>query len=140
MNKQGDIIVIDDDEDDLDLLRSIFHDLKLPNTISVFANGREALDYISRPAVAPFLILSEINMTFMSGFELREILRNDPDLDIKCIPYIFFTNGASRQFVEKAYSLSVQGIFEKPPQYDKWKDIIKEIVAYWSDCMSPGRY
>jgi CheY-like chemotaxis protein len=140
MNKSGPIIVIDDDHDDRELLQSIFEELKLPNELRLFENGETALDYISDLNVNPFIILSDINMALMTGFELREFIRRDPDLDIKCIPYIFFTSGASRQFVEKAYSLSVQGIFQKPPQYEKWKGMVKEIVDYWSDCISPNRF
>ena len=140
MQKSGPIIVIDDDEEDRELLQSIFNDLALPNEIVLFSTAEETLKYVRQPKVAPFLILSDINMALMTGFEMRQIIRNDPDLDIKCIPFIFFTTGASRQFVEKAYSLSVQGIFQKPPQYDQWALIIKKIIEYWSDCISPNHF
>jgi CheY-like chemotaxis protein len=138
MNKTGPIIVIEDDTDDSEILEAIFKELNLPNELKLFDSGEDALAFISQPSVNPFIILSDINMSLMTGFELRAYIRKEPDLDIKCIPFLFFTTGASRQFVEKAYSLSVQGIFQKPPQYEKWKVLIKEIVDYWSDCISPG--
>lgn len=140
MNKSGPIIVIDDDRDDRELLLTIFDELSLENELQMFDSGENALAYLSRSNVNPFIILSDISMTGMSGFELREAIRKDPDLDIKCIPYIFFTTGASRQIVEKAYSLSVQGIFQKPAQFEKWKGMVKKIIDYWSDCISPNRF
>lgn len=140
MNKSGPIIVVDDDRDDRELLQSIFEDLKLPNELKLFENAETALVYLTQLQVNPFIILSDINMATMSGFELREQIRNDPNLNIKCIPYIFFTTGATPPFVKKAYLLSAQGIFQKPSHYGKWKDIVEQIVSYWSECISPNRF
>ena len=140
MNKDGPIVIVDDDTDDLDLLANIFRELKIENKVRLFPGGQEALEYLNKPSVRPFLVLSDIYMPKMDGFELRNIIRENEELHIKCIPFLFFTTGASEEFVSRAYTLSVQGIFQKPPNYGKWKDIIEHIVTYWMYCMSPNRY
>jgi CheY-like chemotaxis protein len=140
MEKSGPIIIIDDDKDDQELIDDLFRELNIENEIRLFSTGPEALKYLSQPDVKPFLIISDINMPTMDGFELRSFIHKHPELDKKCIPYLFITTGASRAFVEQAYSLSVQGIFQKPVRYEKWKEMIAGIVHYWSDCISPNNY
>lgn len=133
MNKQGPIVLIDDDRDDIDLMREIIQDLALPNELKTFRSGVEAIQYLHTSA-KPFLILADINMPIMNGFELRKAIQGDAALNDKCIPFIFYSTSVSTQTVQAAYKQSVQGIFEKPSQYDKWKDTIGLIVAYWKEC------
>src|SRR5690349_23036478 len=113
MNKTGPIIVIEDDIDDQEILETIFEELQYPNKIIYFTDGNKALDYLNQTDVQPFLILSDINMPRINGFELRGKIFTNEQLQTKCIPYLFFTTGASKKAVMDAYSLSVQGFFIK---------------------------
>ncbi|HEX2534178.1 MAG TPA: response regulator, partial [Chitinophagaceae bacterium] len=71
MNKKGPIIVIEDDDDDQEILTEIFRKLDYGNPIIFYKDGNEALAYLNRSDVQPFLILSDINMPKINGFELR---------------------------------------------------------------------
>lgn len=113
INKNGPVIVIEDDEDDQDFLIEIFQKLNYQNEILFFSDGEEALDHISRTTVPPFLILSDINLPKLNGFALREELKTDSRLSNKCIPYLFFSTALNQKSVIDAYSQSVQGIFRK---------------------------
>jgi CheY-like chemotaxis protein len=137
MNKVGPIVIIEDDHDDIELYQSIFEELQLQNEIKVFQKGTEALDFLRQIDVKPFLILSDINLQPENGFDIRQTVYNDPELRKKCIPYIFYTTNASPIAIEQAYKLSVQGIFQKPGNYNKWKSLVGNMVSYWTDCMSP---
>src|SRR5688572_9995103 len=99
MNKNGPIVVIEDDMDDQEILKEIFEKLDYPNEVFFFADGQSALDYLSQPAILPFVILSDINMPVLNGFELRDKLKTDADLAIKCIPYLFFSTALNQQAV-----------------------------------------
>ena len=99
MNKNGDIIVIEDDPDDRDLFEEIFKKLNVPNSVKFFYNGETALQYLEEPGVEPFLIMSDINLPKLNGFELRERVFTNKELSKKCIPYIFFTTSASKEAV-----------------------------------------
>jgi CheY-like chemotaxis protein len=87
-----------------------------------------------------FLILSDINMPKIDGLELRKKIQNDEALKVKCIPYLFFTTGATRQAVYDAYAMSAQGFFIKPNTIMALQNIIRKIVDYWMECYSPGQY
>lgn len=140
MNKSGPIIVIEDDIDDQDVLIEIFKHLGYPNEIIYFADGNEALEFLNKTDVHPFLILSDINMPKINGFELRNKVFTNEQLQSKCIPYLFFTTAADKRSVIQAYSLSVQGFFKKPDSIAALENTIRKIVDYWQECIAPSQF
>jgi CheY-like chemotaxis protein len=140
MNKTGPIIVIEDDIDDQEMLIEIFERLEYKNEIVYFTDGNEALEYLNRTDIHPFLILSDINMPRISGFELRNKIFTNEQLQMKCIPYLFFTTGGNRKAVTDAYALSVQGFFIKPTSIQGLENTIRKIIEYWKECIAPSQY
>lgn len=140
MNKSGPIIVIEDDIDDQETLVEIFKKLGYENKIVYFFDGNEALDYLNKTDVQPFLILSDINMPKINGFELRNKVFTNAQLHTKCIPYLFFTTAANKKSVIDAYALSVQGFFKKPTSMEDFEKTIKKIVEYWQECIAPSEF
>lgn len=140
MNKEGCIIVIEDDEDDQFLISEVFKELRYSNEIIWFADGLSALEFLTKGNRNPFLILSDINLPKLNGFELRNKLKVDAEIHLKCIPYLFFTTAANHRAVIDAYSTSVQGFFTKPDTYDELKEQIKVIMEYWKHCSAPNYF
>ena len=140
MNKNGPIIVIEDDIDDQQLMQDMVSELSLGNELMIFSSAELALTYLRTTEVKPFLILSDINMPGLNGFQMRELIMEEPQLKVKCIPFVFCTTGATAEVVNKAYEQSVQGIFQKPSQYTEWLSILGAIIDYWKHAMSPNRY
>lgn len=140
MNKTGPIIVIEDDVDDQEILLSIFTKCDYKNEIIFYKDGNEALEYLNRTDVQPFLILSDINMPKIDGFELRNKVFTNEQLQTKCIPYLFFTTSATKKAVIDAYALSVQGFFLKPNSVSDLERTIRKIVEYWQECIAPSEY
>jgi CheY-like chemotaxis protein len=138
MNKNGPIVIIEDDIDDREILDEIFKELNFKNEIIYFGEGEKALEYLTGTAIEPFIILSDINLPRLNGIELREKIHTNEDLRIKCIPYLFFSTTAEQKYVVDAYSKSVQGFFVKPDSFEKLKRTIKIIVEYWQECQSPN--
>ena len=138
MNKDGPIIIIEDDDDDQEILGEVFTELNYSNEVIYFADGEEALAYLVSTEVKPFIIFSDINMPKLGGMELREKVHNNEDLRLKSIPYLFFTTSAEQDAVVDAYSKSVQGFFIKPSSFAELKRVIKVIIEYWQDCVSPN--
>src|SRR5215218_8903213 len=130
MNKTGPIVIIEDDPDDIDAYYDIFNELGTPNEIKIFDNTVDAIAYLHQKEVKPFLILSDVNMRPVGGFELKKIISSKPDLHKKCIPFIFYTTSVSPASVEEAYNLSVQGIFQKPTNFEQWKEVIRNMLVY----------
>ena len=140
MNKQGCVIIIEDDADDQRLLQEIFKELKYPHEIIVLTDGQAALDFLTTTKKNPFLILSDINLPKLSGLELRLKLKVDADIHLKCIPYLFFTTAANHRAVIDAYSASVQGFFTKSNTFEGLKEQIKVIMEYWLNCSAPNNF
>lgn len=138
--KTGPIIVIEDDIDDQQLLDEAFKSLNYPYEVVFFTDGYLALDFIEKTDVQPFLILSDINMPKIDGFELKRKIHNNEELKVRCIPYLFFTTGVNRQAVYDAYSMSAQGFFIKPNSIAGLQNTIRKIVEYWQECYSPSQY
>ena len=134
----GPIIVIEDDPDDRDILKEIFEKINYPNVVRYFNDGEAALEHLNRTDVIPFLILSDINMPVLDGFALRDKVKIDAKLQVKCIPYLFFTTASDQQVIIDAYSKSVQGFFIKPNSMALLEKTIRVILEYWELCASPN--
>ncbi|MBC7486161.1 MAG: response regulator [Cytophagaceae bacterium] len=140
MDKNGPVVVIEDDQDDQEMLAEIFKRLNYKNEIVFFVDGHAALEYLNKTDVIPFLILSDINMPKINGFELRDKVHTNLLLHVKCIPYLFFTTSATKESVTDAYAMSVQGFFVKPNSFEKLEHTIKKIMEYWKECIAPNEY
>ena len=121
-------------------LKEIFQKLQYPNEWTFFFNGQVALDYLNKPTTLPFIILSDINMPKLSGFELRNKLKTDADLAVKCIPYLFFSTALNQKAVIDAYSISVQGFFVKQSSMSELEKTITVIMEYWKRCAAPNNF
>ena len=140
LNKNGPIVIIEDDADDQQFLIEIFENLNYPNRLMFFSDGQRALDHLETTDELPFLILSDINMPKLDGFALREKLKTDSKLSNKCIPYLFFSTAVNQKAVIDAYSQSVQGFFVKPNSMTELQKTITAIMEYWRRCAAPNDF
>ena len=140
MNVDGPVIVIEDDMDDQEILVDVFQKFGYTNELLFFTDGEKALEHLNKTEVIPFIILSDINMPKLDGFELRNKIKTDAALQIKCIPYLFFSTASSQQAVVDAYSLSVQGFFIKQNSMAELEKTITVIMEYWKRCVAPNRF
>lgn len=140
MDKNGPVIIIEDDEDDQEFLKQVFKKLDYPNKVIFFSDGQAALEYLNHPSILPFLILSDINLPKLSGFELRDKLKTDADLAVKCIPYLFFSTAVNQRMVIDAYSASAQGFFVKKNSMEELEKTISVIMEYWKMCVAPNNF
>ena len=140
MNTNGPIIIIEDSAQDQLLLEEVFMMIGCTNQRHYFTDGALALKYLSEIDRSPFLILSDVNMPKLNGFALRSKLKTDASLELKCIPYLFFSSAAEQKDVIEAYSLSAQGFFIKQGNIDLLEKTLRVIIDYWKLCESPSNY
>lgn len=138
MKRDGKIIVIEDDPDDREFIKEIYEGLGYKNELVLLDDSTEVVEYLRRKDVHPFIILSDINMPKMNGYELRDEILCDPDLTQKCVPYIFFTTAQAPESIIEAYKKSVQGFFYKMNDYNKFADTLKLIIDYWKQAVTPN--
>jgi CheY-like chemotaxis protein len=140
MNKNGPVIVIEDDLDDQDFLKEVFLKLSYSNELLFFKDGDAALEFLNHSDAIPFLILSDVNLPKHDGFALRSKIKMDAQLQLRCIPYIFFSTALNQKAVIDAYGMSVQGFFVKQTTMDELEKTITVIMEYWKRCAAPNNW
>jgi CheY-like chemotaxis protein len=131
------IIIIDDDDEDLEFIKSAFAELNIENEILVFDDGFEFLDFIRSTEKAVFFILCDVNMRKINGLQLKKMIYDDERLRLKCVPFIFMSTSRASTAVMEAYSYGVQGYFVKPPTFELLKDLMQFILNYWNHSERP---
>ena len=107
-NKKAVILIVDDTADNLLLISDI---LKPLYSIKVANSGKKALEYL-RTKTKPDLILLDIMMPGLSGYEVIEQIKNDSLL--RDIPVIFLTAKESMQDEQKGFTLGAADYITKP--------------------------
>lgn len=138
MQFPGLILVVDDDEEDHDIMRSACEILGASDSLKFFHDGHALLAYLKTSESPPFLILCDINMPHINGLDLRAVIWNDVDLKRISIPFIFFSTSASPSQIKKAYDLTVQGFFLKGNSMDETVRKLRLILDYWKECKHPN--
>ena len=104
------ILIVEDDKDIQSLLSCV---LKFCRYKSVTAsNGKEALMILRKMIKPPSLILSDISMPEMDGYEFYEVVSDSTKLSK--IPFIFLTARSSLEDISYGMNLGVDDYITKP--------------------------
>jgi CheY-like chemotaxis protein len=129
------VLVVEDNDDDVVLLREAFDEVDAVEVLHVARDGDEALAFLRREgdhhaAVRPELVLLDINMPRRNGFEVLAALKSDPVL--RAIPVVMLTTSRREDDVREAYGQGASSYIPKPVDYDHLQTIARCFVAYWS--------
>ena len=102
------ILVVDDNQQNLELLQAYLEDIEC-NTISAY-DGQQALEIISKEP--PDLILLDVMMPKMSGFEVCRRIKNDPKT--ADIPVIMVTALNKFGDIERGINSGTDDFLSKP--------------------------
>lgn len=116
MNEALNILVVEDNDIDAEFLRCAFERNNIKNAVYRAYNGQEALEIMrgenGRKKIAdPFIVLIDINIPPVNGFDILQELRNDETLK-KTIVFVLTTSSRSEE-LRKANELGVVGYFLK---------------------------
>ena len=76
---------------------------------------------------APDLILSDVRMPMMNGFDLFLKVKDDPKL--KNVPYVFMSSIDDFDAMRTAKEIGADGYIEKPFDTDKIKTIVHDLIT-----------
>lgn len=138
MKNTNQIILIDDDDDDLSTYEEAIELLDIPNQVLSFNNPVMALNYLMQAHPVPLLIICDINMPVLNGFELRKRIQETP-LSPKAVssPFIFLSTAGDDKNVNTAFGLNINGYFTKPNTFEGLTSLFKNIISYWSNSNMP---
>lgn len=135
--KKNPILIVDDDTDDIMLIKAAAEHLNLDMPIEFFTTGQELYDRLINETKVPFLIICDVNLPKETGFDIKRRLSEDPVLKYKSVPFIFWSTDASEKQIQYAYDLPAQGFFFKPSDFTGLCDIFQTIIDYWKKSQHP---
>lgn len=139
MNKNRTILLVDDSENDICLLRIAFSKAEITNPIQEVHNGDEAIAYLQgEPPFddrskfpLPALMLLDLNMPTHNGFEVLEWLRAQPGL--KRINVVILTASLREEDVDRAFDLGANSFLVKPSSIEGLTSIGR-CFRDWMNC------
>ena len=132
--KPIEILLVEDNPGDVRLTRESLYDAKVHNNMVVASDGLEALAYLRREgeyasANRPDLILLDLNLPRMNGFEVLDAIKEDPEL--KRIPVVVLTTSQAEQDIIRSYNLYANAYVTKPVDLEQFIHVIKSIEDFW---------
>jgi two-component system response regulator len=131
------ILLVEDNPDDEELTRRALKEANIANEIIVARNGLEALDFLFGTGAhadrdltrLPQLILLDIKLPRLNGFQVLERLRADPRT--RLIPVVILTGSSEEEDVLASYQLGANSYVRKPVEFERFTDVIKQVGLYW---------
>jgi len=136
MRNSKPILLVEDDDIDALTTKRAFKEIKVTNEIVHKLNGEEGVEYLKEADEMPCLILLDLNMPRMNGFEFLQIVKNDDKF--KSIPVIVLTTSDADQNIIESYQLGVAGYITKPVNYSHFVDAMRIMDMYWSLSRMPS--
>lgn len=124
------ILLIDDDPDDLMLIKEAIGNIDGKFEFEEFTDGRKALAHLRNLDSVhkhPCLIVLDINMPVLGGRDLLALLKNDPGL--KDIPVVVFSTSSNPADVEYCKQFNVE-LISKPFDMTQLLEAARRLINY----------
>ncbi|MES2330737.1 MAG: response regulator [Bacteroidota bacterium] len=122
------IIIIDDDKEDLELLKEMITEMRFPNPVVTFNDSLAALGFLRKSLIEPLVILCDINMPKLNGLQFRSELLT-LDSPVNEVPFLFLTTSKPENEKSLAKELKVFAFYTKAPTFSGMKEILQSIMV-----------
>ncbi|SDE07811.1 response regulator [Paraburkholderia lycopersici] len=138
--EQVGIVLIEDDDGHATLVERNLRRSGISNGFVRFRDGQEALDYFfgapgvgeaaaanwpSRQALANFVVLLDLRMPRVDGFEVLRRLKAEPAT--ASVPVIVLTTTDDPREIERCYELGCNVYITKPVEYDAFIEAVRRL-------------
>src|SRR2546421_4942592 len=131
------ILLAEDREDEVTLLRRAFAKANFLNPLHVVSNGDEAIDYLKGEGKyanrgeypLPSLLLLDLKMPRKDGFEVLHWIRKQPDLS--ALRVIVLTSSDQIRDVNRAYEMGANSFLVKPVDFGSFVEVTRALRGYW---------
>ncbi|HWF20250.1 MAG TPA: response regulator [Verrucomicrobiae bacterium] len=138
------VLLVEDDLNDIFLVKRAFKRADIRNPLQVVTDGVEAIHYLQGEGKyadrnlhpLPRLVVMDIKMPRKSGFEVLEWIKGDGTL--KRIPVIIVSSSDQPQDINRAYELGANAYMIKPMDFRSVEHLFQSITHYWGlECAKP---
>ena len=130
------ILLVDDDEDDRYLTKEAFHQHYPASRISFAEDGEDMLEFLKYEGrytgadhPLPELILLDLNMPRLNGFEALKLLRNHPTY--QATPIVILTTSEAEADRQQASGLGANDFITKPLNAALLGQIVDQLRTEW---------
>jgi len=137
------ILLVEDNPGDVRLTQEALSEWRLSSRLHVVGDGIEALHFMKKEqehagTPNPDLILLDLNIPKMSGFEVLEQIKADSLF--RHIPVIILTSSKADVDVFRGYRSYANAYVTKPANLDQYFTVVRIINEFWlSTVRLPGR-
>jgi CheY-like chemotaxis protein len=134
---QAIILLVEDREDDILLVRKAFQKGDICNPMQIVRDGEEAIHYLAGEGKysnraeypLPDLILLDLKMPKVDGFDLLNWIRRQDGF--ANIPVVVLTASDAIRDVNRAYALGANSFLVKPFEFENFIETAKTLKEYW---------
>jgi len=129
-----DILIVEDNIGDARLIKEVFNENKVFNSLHFVNDGVEAMDFLFargkyKGVPKPDLIILDLNLPKKDGREVLAEIKSDNEL--KHIPVVIMTISQAEEDILKSYNLHANCFVTKPIDLDQLIKVIKSIENFW---------
>jgi CheY-like chemotaxis protein len=124
------ILLVDDSDADVYLFQEAFRGLQSVHELEVARDGEQALQHLhaaAGPEYLPAMILMDLNLPKVDGFEVLRAIREDPKL--RAIPVIVLSSSSDERQVYRAYEMGANAYVVKP--MNDFVDLVGDFERFW---------
>jgi CheY-like chemotaxis protein len=131
------ILLAEDDQNDVMLIRRAFSKSHVVNPIACVDNGEQAVAYLSGEGEysdrskypLPFMLLLDLKLPRLSGHEVLKWLRMQNGL--RRLPVVVLTSSREPADINRAYELGANSYLVKPVVFEEFTTLLKQLQVYW---------
>jgi CheY-like chemotaxis protein len=139
MNTDGHILVAEDDPTDAYFFQRAFRRAGLPVSLHFVHDGQEVIDYLQGDGQfadrsvhpRPQLVLLDLNMPRLDGFDVLNWVRQQPQLN--GLQIVIFSSSDEPKDMNRAYDLGARWYLVKPHSMDELTALVGRFKKFWQE-------
>ena len=128
--KDGLILLIEDNPDDVELTRLALRETDLPMRMVVARDGVEAVEaLLGKEAIHPQLVLLDLKLPKLNGLDVLSRMR--ADARTRNLPVVVLTSSLEDEDLARCYALGANSYVRKPVDFARFVDVVNRLGIYW---------
>ena len=121
--------LVDDDDEDLLLMRAAFNSVDPRIEIKTMSDGEELVPQLQDTRPFPHLILIDLNMIFVNGFDALAQVRALPQFGH--LPVVVLTTSNNPADRQKSAALGANDFYTKPDSFSDLTQLARDLTRQW---------